>query len=133
MFQTTIAAVNPAVYESLCTEKLTSSLAERRVADLNIVLLPPCPFPFHKINAARYYEQHCGRVGPHRDVARDGVSTHTLIFYLCDCDGDLVFETGERITPRKDLAVLFPKSEVHWVEEFSGLRRLIVCDASFHL
>lgn len=108
--------------------KITSTMAERQVADLAV--LPASPFPGFQIVAARYYEQHAGRVKPHVDVARDGVSTHTIIIYLCDCDGDLVFETGERIAPRKGLAVLFPKhTMLHWVEEFAGNRHLIVCDA----
>ncbi len=107
---------------------LNSSIADRNVAD--VVNVPPSPFENYIINGARYYEQNGGRVKPHIDVARDGISTHTMIFYLEDCDGDLVFETGERFTPQKNAVVLFPKNRMHWVEEFYGKRMLIVCDSS---
>jgi len=85
---------------------------------------------------ARFYNHQYGRVKPHTDGNRDGVSQYTLLIYLCS-----EFEGGqlsiklkrsdeERLaenpyhhhkiftfTPKCGYGVIFRKSLLHWAEE----------------
>lgn len=72
-----------------------------------------------------------GTVGMHTDF--DDPEVTTAIFYLVDCDGGTVFETGEVVASVPNRLVSFPATVSHSAQTFTNAKARCVINFNFVL